>query len=499
MSSNSSPSPPAPSQNPVNQGDSKFPQGYCRYLLTDEGLKGQRCGCARFAHRSNIPGALCICGHQSCFHTNEPYMPELDHLKNEFRLLKLEFEKSGKEQAAMRNRDRNDCIPRLGNLEELVERSMGEVRSELLNAWANISQSWNSIRELESKLQQQNDRLSNLLATDQRRTGDVDVLRADVKRLEDRVKELHDADIALEERVEALETAEDLEESTTPSRPRRASIIDLNPRHSAPDVTAFNSPIRSTPAIRPRNLIPLVPEGATTWTTHISLLPDKTTPFPFEKDTKAYQRCLSRGLHQTVVVNGFGAEAFSSAVTTAFASLLKGRQWMPLEAQLCNAKTLQGLPMLRQLSDSLVHGKYDYQFLRKYCGVCDPNGRIESLYIAMRFDTLSWHALRHAPVYKERLEGCWEYDHQLDHDSALLDDDDFGEDNRPSAGDLLPPTVASSLKRTAAEISRSNSFGSSAPAAGSVTITSEGEGQSRPKSQRVAPNMVEARRRAERV
>jgi len=208
------------------------------------------------------------------------------------------------------------------------------------------------------------------------------------------------------------------------------------------------------------------------WTVHISLLPHAFVPMPFERNTNAYQRCLSRGLHQMVAVQGRDAASFRAAVEQAFGRVLRGREWMPLQAKLCDAETLQGLPMLRPLDDEALRPAdggafgtmFDHEFLRRQCAVVDANGVIDSLYIAMRRHTLSWHTLRHSAVYMGGLEGCWAYD-------ALLDTDPFhgdmavDDENRPAAGHIttsaLPAAGATAgMKRPLTEMSRSNSFGS---------------------------------------
>lgn len=171
-----------------------------------------------------------------------------------------------------------------------------------------------------------------------------------------------------------------------------------------------------------------------------------------------------------VAVHGRDAKSFTTAVEKAFGKFLKGREWMPLEAKLCDAEQLQGLPMLRQLEPHLVEPSlFDHEFLRHNSGVCDNSGMIDSLYIAMRRHTISWHTLRHSPVFMDGLESAWAYD-------ALLDTDPFDGDmaiddgDRPAAGDItaLPP-LPPSLKRPLTEMSRSNSFGS----AGSPTVDSD--------------------------
>lgn len=249
------------------------------------------------------------------------------------------------------------------------------------------------------------------------------------------------------------------------------------------------------------------------WTVHISLMPASTLPFPFERDTNAYKRCLSRGLHQMVPVSGTSAEAVEKAVRKAFKGFLRGHSWMPLKAEPCTADGLTGLPMLRQLDESLVDGPYDLDFLLRNCAVRNISGKIDSLYIAMRDKTISWYKLRKAPVFLEGLEACWNYDRVLDavvdetetETSAVVSGEDSSEDEvmggyqRPPAGDIV--ATLPSLKRAASEMSRSSSFGSATATMPTTAVTSaatatlEGEG-SRTKVPRIhpMPNLVELRR-----
>ncbi|KAI1133888.1 hypothetical protein F5Y05DRAFT_406903 [Hypoxylon sp. FL0543] len=209
-------------------------------------------------------------------------------------------------------------------------------------------------------------------------------------------------------------------------------------------------------------------------------------PFPFEKDTNAYKRCLSRGCHQMIAVRGTDGESFVKAVNKAFGSLLRGREWVPLQARLCDAATLQGLPMLRPLDPTLIGANYDLNFIRRYCAVCCPNGKVESMYIAMLSDTFSWQFLRRSPCYLEGLEECWAYDPLLDPDDNFEDgSSDVGD--RRSAGEIVPPLP--SLKRPASEMSRTASLSSAS--------TNEGNDSSRQKLPRTTciQAAMEVRRR----
>lgn len=198
-------------------------------------------------------------------------------------------------------------------------------------------------------------------------------------------------------------------------------------------------------------------------------MPTASQPFPFEKDTIAYKRVLSRGLHRVVAVPGPDSQSFVQATSIEFQSLLKGRPWMPLVAKICDAEHLTGLPMLRQLPPSLVDSQfYDFEFLRKHCATLDHNGNILDLYIAMCDDSFAWSELQASPVVLGGLEACWDFDPFLD--GPPLDEDNGGRreyddiksDDKQSAGDLLrawsPPTTR--LKRTSSGVSRTSSFGS---------------------------------------
>jgi len=174
-----------------------------------------------------------------------------------------------------------------------------------------------------------------------------------------------------------------------------------------------------------------------------------------------------------IVVPDSDSTAFRNAVDTAFIKILRGRNWHPLVARLCDAKNLRGLPMLRQLSPYLLGSNYDYDFLQQNCAVNDDSGKILDLYIAMADDTISWADLKNLTPYTLGLEAAWTYDPYLDgpdqHNSAY----ENSETSRPAAGDILP-TWSPSLKRKASESSRTPSFGSSADDEGSRKVRCTG-------------------------
>lgn len=548
--------------------ETKMPKGHCRYILLLPEIKGQRCACVCFSLNTGIPGATCACGHLACFHNKEPEVStdqkqELEYLKKKLQDLEGQLSK-GHEDVL------DSVVSRLNEVEEHLEKSRDEFSEQIKGAYRNVSMTWRSIEQAEQRTQQHDEQLRQVY--DKLRDHNEQL-----ERLHEGQLELRDADLSLEERIENLtETLEEEEElrmsaSLAAHPPRRRSTSDTsrpnvplgplgagaaqsdshyltryrsptsgpttnlaanylinsssNPNHrghgdgSGRDGTRSAAPHHSNPR-NPHHPSPRAPRppaasarSTGAWTVHISLLPHAFVPMPFERNTNAYQRCLSRGLHRMVAVQGRDALSFRTAVEKAFGCFLRGREWMPLQAKLCDAETLQGLPMLRLLdADVLTRaaemaegggGLYDHAFLSRHCAVVDANGVIDSLYITMRQHTISWHMLRHSPVFMEGLENCWAYD-------ALLDTDPFDGDmavddeDRPAAGDITTALPAAGLKRPLTEMSRSNSFSSTtaaAAAAAAVGASSGAEPEEQARVKRTCPApppqgaIVELRRR----
>jgi hypothetical protein len=468
---------PSPQQRPLVQIDeSQLPRGQCRYIMTMPEIKGQRCACVSFTINRGMRGATCECGHLACFHIHDLEQP---HSQKEFERLKQRLQQLEEHIARGQEDGRDTLTTRISEVEERLDKSREEFTEQIKGAYRNITRSWTSITELERRDAYDEERM--------RRTDshlkDVD---AELRRLNDRQLELVDADICLEERIENLaEAIEEGDDQSMPRqrRPRRRSTSDTQRPANALGISTRSRLNSRSLAQRPRSFVeattgspisPIEPipasqassqSGVTSaplpgiWTVHISLLPNASKPFPFERNTNAYQRCLSRGLHRTIAIPGVDSDSFKTAVSQTFEHLLRSRPWMPLEARLCDAKQLRGLPMLRPLDAALLDQPYDSEFLRKNCAVCDPSGNIDSLYIAMRSDSLSWHALKQAPIWLDGLEQCWAYDPLLDAVDTFVDDKDeqVHQPNRPAAGDIV--SNLPSLKRAASEISRSASFG----------------------------------------
>lgn len=498
MSNQSSPRPqqgPFPQNNELN-----LPGGQCRYILLMPEIKGQRCACVSFTLNKSMPSATCECGHLACYHMRTAEPPhsadkaELEVLRQRVRFL---------EEQLMRDHENalGSVVARVSQLEELVERSREEASQEIKGTYRNLNRAWHSIGELERRSGVCDERLV-------RAERHLEAVDAEVCRLGQRQMELVDADISLEGRIENLAgTLEDAQEAPgarndTESYPQaeatpriRPVVQDLpgwspslsgQPQGSERSNNVTSAPSSLTdPILMPlRTLSTIAPPS--TWIVHISLLSSASQPFPFEKDTNAYKRCLSRGLRQMAVINGLDNDSFVSAVSKALESLLKGLPWMPLQARLCGAVPLQGLPVLIELDSAVLSsggGGFDAELLRTYCTVCDAVGKMESLYVAMQSEAFSWHFLRRCPVCIDGLESRWAHDPLLDPSNPVEDGDGVDRASRPSAGDtmLAFPRLR---KRGASEISRSNSFGSATSAA---TVGGGGK-ESRAKIPRTCPD-----------
>lgn len=449
-----------PRREKARADDSHLPKGDCRYILLHPEVKGLRCACVGFALNRSIPGSTCDCGHQACYHSPDKEdgsveRQELEALREKVNVLEEELDRE-------RQAGRGGIVDRLGRLEELVDKTKADTEIELKTVYRGISGLWQSVGTLNKRTSCYDDHIESL----------VD----DVERISHRLIDIDDASMRVEDRVEALETSTN-PVSTIISRRRKASTppspafddsSECSVRSVETATTSRSETHYSLQLVRAedvevevstiqsfRQRVASVGSGAQAWTVHISLLPTSSQPFPFEKDTAAYKRCLSRGLHQMIVVPDSDSHSFRCSVDQAFSEILRGRPWLPLVARICDAKNLRGLPMLRQLPEYLVGSDYNAEFLQHNCAVVDESGKILDLYIAMAQDTISWDELRGVKPFKPGLEASWTYDPYLDGPCGQ-----GSETNRPAAGDILP-NWSPSLKRNASEITRSPSFGSS--------------------------------------
>jgi hypothetical protein len=446
---------------------SHLPKGDCRYIMLHPEVKGLRCACMGFALNSRIPGSTCDCGHQACYHT-----PELESGSVERQEIEALRDKINRLEEKLDNEKlfgKTDLVDRLGRLEECFDRSTAETEAHFKNMYRGIGSLWQGVGLLQKRTPYYDDSIERL----------VD----EQERIRYQLEESDDAAMRLEDRVEMLENVS----TSTLSRRRRASTppslcpeypTDIRARsEEPPSVARLNARLPWHLVTREENIqsfrerVSSVGSGSQAWTVHISLLPTSAQPFPFEKDTAAYKRCLSRGLHRVVAIPDSDSHSFLTAVSDAFSEILRGRSWEPLVARICDAKELRGLPMLRRLPDALIGNDYNVEFLQKNCAVTDDSGKIIDLYIAMSDDTISWAELKEVSQYMDGLEASWTYEPFLDGPEEYEDEEAI-ESARPAAGIILSawsPSTGRVPKRKESEISRTPSFGSSPESEGSRT------------------------------
>ncbi|KUJ20876.1 uncharacterized protein LY89DRAFT_545696, partial [Mollisia scopiformis] len=412
-----------PRREKARADDSHLPKGNCRYILLHPEVKGLRCACVGYSLNRSIPGSTCDCGHQACYHEPDKEnvsfeMNELEELKKKVDML-LQAELGRDKYPA-----RAELVGRIGRLEETVEGQKAEHDADLKNVQMGMSGLWQHVGSLEQRTPYYQDHIEELV-------DDVQRLKDDYQKIDARIIEIDDATMRTEDRVDVLEQtsvngpaiSRRRKASTPPSPGLDDDVEDSIKSEDDMNLSQFGDRLPRTFVLADeqalhiqsfRQRVSSVGSGAQSWTVHVSLLPSSSQPFPFEKDTAAYKRCLSRGLHQMIVVPDCDSAAFRNAVDVAFVKILCGRLWHPLVARLCDAKNLRGLPMLRQLAPYLIGSDYNYDFLQQNCAVNDDSGKILDLYIAMADDTLSWAELRVVTPHILGLEAAWSYDPYLD-------------------------------------------------------------------------------------
>lgn len=329
--------------------DSHLPKGGCRFILLHPASKQLRCACVGFASNRSIPGSSCHCGHQAVYHNPDPESTD----KEEVNALKLRVSALEEELDRERRIGRGSLFDRLIRLEELVERGNSEREVDIRNVHRGISGLWQNVELLNKRTPYYDDRIEGL----------VD----EVHRIHARMIEIDDASMRVEERVDALDNVS-AQIHMTPKRSRRRKAS--TPPATNIDITIEGSEKFEQGGVSEDLTVPLngcapgqeFPEkdlsgdrcGTDSWTVHISLMPTSSQPFPFEKDTVAYKRCLSRGLHRKIVVSNTSSDSFKEAVNSAFAPILRGRSWQPLVAKICSMENFRGLPMLQRLATQPV-------------------------------------------------------------------------------------------------------------------------------------------------
>lgn len=264
-------------------------------------VKGLRCACVGFALSRAIPaGSTCDCGHQACYHIPQKESASVE--RRELEALKKKIDMLEEELDRERSGERGGLVDRLGRLEELVDRTRGETESEFKNVYRAQSGLFQHVGILNKRTPYYEDH--------------IEALEDSVQGIRNQMEEMDDASMRLEDKVDALEKSSSLDTSMISRRRKASTPPSLRVDNSTEDsVKSEESDMSPSPTPREsrfplhlvmadeasrirsfRERVSSVGSGSQSWTVHVSLLPTSEQPFPFEKDTAAYKRCLSRGM-----------------------------------------------------------------------------------------------------------------------------------------------------------------------------------------------------------
>ena len=359
----------------------QLPRGECRFILPEVDADGsrQRCSCVSFNLNSSVPGAQCGCGHQAWHHIPEPagnYVPMDEHLALVDKAKRLEDSVRRLQEELSRERRERERAE-----SNMVELTRGNYKNmALLRYYVD--------EKVEALRITQDDKLEGILDKAQGASDEVD-------KLKNRFSDLDEATIRLEEKVDA----------------RQWHSRSLTPVHETHPEASSSTPIPAVLPIRSTS----DEKHADGWSCRVILVLSKNQPFAFEVESIGYRRCQSRGLHHDVHMQDHGSEAFARCVDTAFASILHGRLWMPLQCLRSEDGSLAELPRSR------INPLYwDYVFLEEQC-LAHVKLEGDVIYIALRHEELSWHDVHSLPRVFGSDESVWEHDDSLDSRSSSIE------------------------------------------------------------------------------
>lgn len=340
----------------------------------------QRCTCVSFSLNSTVPGAQCGCGHQAWHHIAEPagnYVPLEEHLVLVDRAKRMEDSiRQLQEELSKERRERERAEINIAELMRGSYKSMAYLRYY-------VDEKAEALRIT------QDDKLEGILDKAQGASDEVDKLKS-------RFADLDELTIRLEDKIDAGRWHS---RSLTP-------VHEMQPEASSSTPIPATLPIRSTSDEKH-------PEG---WSCRVILVPSKGQPFAFEVESIPYRRCQSRGLHQDVHMQDHGSEAFVRCVESAFATILRGRPWMPLQCLRSEDGSLTELPP----SNTVNPLRWDYPFLESQC-LAHVKTEGDVIYIALKNEDLSWPDIRSFPRVFGSDESVWAYEDGLDSRNSSME------------------------------------------------------------------------------
>lgn len=355
----------------------QLPKGECRFILpkADSDCTQQRCSCVSFTLNKTIPGSQCGCGHQAWHHLPESAQRSVP-LEEHFTLLE-------------RMRRSDETIQRLQDELARERRAREEDSKKLDQMNRGIYQNMAVLRYMfEEKLEVQR------IHSEDKTEGVLDKAHGaieDIAKLKSRISDIDETIIRIEER---FDSAKWLSQSVTP-------------KCSPSPPKALPAPTASKPASIPLP-IRVEEKHPEAWDVRIILVPDKRQPFAFPIDSAGYRRCQSRGMAQDLHFQDKSARQFVQCVDAGFATILRGRTWLPLKCLRSDSMQLAPLPV-----SQIMYLMWDWAFLEKHC-LAQDKLQGEIIYIALQDEVMSWAEIQKLPRVFGSDESCWQQDRDMD-------------------------------------------------------------------------------------
>lgn len=349
-----------------------LPRGECRYILAAnaDGAR-ERCSCASFNINDTVPGSQCGCGHQAWHHVqaaSSEFVPVEEHVALVDRCKKLEDTARG-------------LLDELKKERKAREKLNNDMNTMIRGAYGNMAFLRYYVDEkLEISRLTFEDKIEGALD----RTSDA---LSEVEKVKQRVADLDEACMQLEER---LDTGRVISRSLTPvleekPKPRPLPLGDL--------------PVRSRSQ----------EHQSESWDARIIVVPKKTQRFAFSPDSKAFNRCQSRGMHQDLHYSDKDSSSFNRTTEAAFHAIFRGRPWMPLQCLNSSDMSLSQLHM-----DQRNPTLWTYAFIESQCMANDKQ-QGDVIYVALMHEELGWPDIYTLPpLFGYTDNTCWDSDDELD-------------------------------------------------------------------------------------
>ena len=382
MFSNNAHAPPAQAHRSRSQHSSpdRLPQGECRFIRPEPERDGsrQRCACVSFTLNADIPGSQCGCGHQAWHHLRHgsrsgDFVPLEEHGKLLERSLRVE-----------------DALKRLQDQLTTERREYERANKEYIHM---LRGNYSNMAFLRYYIDEKLETLR--LHCEDKTEGVLDKAHGaneEIENMKAHIADLDESIIRIEERVDGGRWKS---RSLTPMPGTPGEMVPVTTTEPVPEIPA-TLPFRTDDKHREA------------WDIRIILVPSRQQTHAFELGSLAFRRCQSRGMQQDMHIQDQSAAQFVQCIEAAFATILRGRPWMPLMCLRSSDSWISQIPPVERQPE-----RWDYVFLESQCMGHDKiQGDV--IYIALAEVDLSWPDMRSLPRVFGSDETLWHRDSALD-------------------------------------------------------------------------------------